>query len=79
MIPYHLKDEESCKKLVQICEKYKDDFNVDVLLGRQTIDGRSILGVFALAGNIVSLNVSNKDSEAYKEFRNEIKKIGGME
>lgn len=68
MISYNLDSIEKAKNLVNICEKYKDDFNIDIIHGRQVIDGTSILGVISLVGNIVSIRTSFDNNERFAEF-----------
>lgn len=69
MISYLIKDEKSAKKLVNICEKYEDS-DIDVIYGRQIIDGKSILGVMSLMGRMVTIKINNEENE--KEFEKEI-------
>lgn len=47
--------------LVKVCERYKE-VDTDVMHGRYTVDGRSVLGVSSLLGNIVKVcpNTTNK-------------------
>lgn len=71
MVYYFIKDEYSAKKLVSICEKY-EDADIDVLYGRQIIDGKSILGVISLMGRMVSLKVNSANKDDEKEFEEEI-------
>lgn len=48
--------------LVKVCERYKE-VDTDVMHGRYTVDGRSVLGVSSLLGNIVKVcpNTTNKE------------------
>lgn len=39
---------QSAENLVSVCRSFKDD--VDVIYGRQVIDGKSLLGVVSLMG-----------------------------
>lgn len=72
MIPFDLDSIEKAKKLVNICERYKDDFDIDVIYGRQVIDGTSILGVISLVGHVVSINTSFDNNDRYLEFKETI-------
>lgn len=75
MIPYNLLSIETAKHLIKVCEKYSDEFTVDVIYGRQVIDGCSIMGVMSLIGHVVSLDVSNRDSAKYEDFKREVREI----
>lgn len=75
MISYNLDSIEKAKKLVSICEKYKDEFDVDVIHGKQIIDGTSILGVISLIGHIVSINISSRCNEKFMRFKNDIERV----
>ena len=71
MVSYFIKDVESAKKLASICEKYKDA-DIDVVYGRQAIDGKSVLGVISLMGRMVSLKVNSANEDDEKNFEEEI-------
>lgn len=71
MVSYFIKDVNSAKKLVSVCEKY-EDADIDVFYGRQIIDGKSILGVMSLIGRIVSLKVNSRNEDDEKNFEEEI-------
>lgn len=71
MVSYFIKDVDSAKKLVSICEKYKEA-EIDVIYGRQIIDGKSILGVISLMGRMVSLKVNSANEDDEKNFEEEI-------
>lgn len=71
MVSYFIQDVESAKKLVLICEKY-ENADIDVLYGRQIIDGKSILGVMSLMGRMVSLKVNSANEDDEKNFEEEI-------
>lgn len=71
MVSYFIKDEYSAKKLVSICEKY-EDAEIDVIYGRQIIDGKSILGVMSLMGRMVSLKVNSRNEDDENNFEEEI-------
>ena len=56
-------------KFVRICERYKDEMDIDVLCGRYTVDGASYLGVMSLIGNVVEVKpISNNDELINKLF-----------
>ena len=38
MLSYNLDSFESAKKLIGLCEKYKDQMDIDVICGRYIID-----------------------------------------
>ena len=47
MLNYNLDSLQSAEKLVRLCEKYRDEMelDIDIICGRQTVDGRSLLGL----------------------------------
>lgn len=71
MVSYFIKDVDSAKKLVSVCEKY-EEAEIDVIYGRQIIDGKSILGVMSLMGRMVSLKVNSRNEDDEKMFEEEI-------
>lgn len=71
MVSYFIKDVDSAKKLVSVCEKY-EEAEIDVIYGRQIIDGKSILGVMSLMGRMVSLKVNSRNENDEKNFEEEI-------
>lgn len=73
MISYNLSSMNKAKKLVNVCDRYKAKFNVDIIYGRQIIDGCSILGVASLVGHIVSIETSSDKSE--EDYLNFVKEV----
>lgn len=71
MVSYFIKDVDSAKKLVSVCEKY-EEAEIDAIYGRQIIDGKSILGVMSLMGRMVSLKVNSRNEDDEKNFEEEI-------
>lgn len=71
MVSYFIKDVDSAKKLVSVCEKY-EEAEIDVIYGRQIIDGKSILGVMSLMGKMVSLKVNSRNEDDENDFEEEI-------
>lgn len=61
---------ETAKRLVGICDKYDED--IDVIHRRQVIDGKSLVGVISLVGNIVSLDIITNDSDVKDNFEKDI-------
>lgn len=43
MLNYNLDSVQAANKLVHLCEKYHEDMDIDIVHGRQVIDGRSLL------------------------------------
>lgn len=72
----YLDSTRTCEKLTRICQKYEDEFSVDICLGRYTVDGCSILGVMSLLFNKIGIWIPTMDEDAVKEFINDIKEIG---
>lgn len=67
---------EDAKSLCKICEKYKDKMFVDIIHGRQVIDGTNLLGVISLIGKIVKIQSNTTDLILRCYFHNDIKEIG---
>ena len=77
MLNYNLDSVQSAEKLVRLCEKYRDEveLDIDVIYGRQTVDGCSLLGVTSLIGNFVSINPVEKDKEKICKFETDLEGI----
>ena len=75
MLSFNIDSKESAEKLIRLCEKYRDDTEVDVICGRQTVDGRSFLGVISLAGNFVTVDPQTNDKAVLEQFKNDLEKI----
>ena len=75
MLSFNLNSKESAEKLIRLCEKYRDDAEVDVICGRQTVDGRSLLGVISLIGHFVTVKPNGKDENAVQRFSDELERI----
>lgn len=75
MLSYNLDSFESAKKLIGLCEKYKDQMDIDVICGRYIIDACSVLGVHSLIGHIVSIEPQTDDENLKSEFGEELEKI----
>ncbi|WP_281696647.1 hypothetical protein [Bacteroides clarus] len=65
---------KSAKKLIQLCEKYHDRMEVDVIHGRYIIDGCSMLGVHSLLGHTVTLEPQTDDKKLVEQFGKELEK-----
>ena len=63
--------------VAKVCERYKGTMFVDIVHGRYTVDGCSLLGVASLSGNIVKVEPSTDDPDILKVFIKDIKSIGG--
>ena len=74
MLSYNLNSMKAAECLIRLCEKYRDTIEVDVIHGRQTIDGASMLGVYSLIGNIVSLDLHAKDEGTIQRFATELER-----
>ena len=55
MLSFNIDSRESAEKLIRLCEKYRGDTEIDVICGRETVDGRSLLGVISLIGHFVTV------------------------
>ena len=61
MVFLNLDSLDKVTKLVKVCEKY-DSIDFDVIHGRYVINGKSVLGVSSLIGNIVKIEPNTTDS-----------------
>lgn len=68
---------EQVNAFVNICTKYKDQTDVDVLYGRYILDGCSVLGVSSLIGKIVKIKPSSDDNVLLTYFYRDLEEIGG--
>lgn len=70
MLNYNLDSVQSAEKLVRLCEKYRDEMelDIDVIYGRQTVDGCSLLGVTSLIGHFVTVNPIGRDKDKIQRF-----------
>ena len=75
MLSFNLNSKKSAEDLIKLCEKYRDDVEVEVIHGNQTVNGCSLLGVFSLIGNFVGINTDSRDGEAVQRFAEELEKI----
>lgn len=75
MLNYNLDSVQAANKLVQLCEKYHEDMDIDIVHGRYIIDGCSMLGVHSLIGHIVSIEPQTDDENLKSEFGEELEKI----
>ena len=58
-----------------MCEKYKDQMEIDIICGRQTIDAYSILGVYSLVGHVVSIEPQTDDTDLMEIFGEDLERI----
>lgn len=70
---------ETVNEFCKISEKFRDEIDIDVNYGRQTVDACSILGVTSLIGNIVKVVPICNDKNILDEYFEKIKKIGAYE
>lgn len=68
LIAYNLKDFNSARYLVDCCEQFRGNFDTDIIFGRYTVDGCSILGVQSLVGHIVSVDPQTDDEDLIKDL-----------
>ena len=59
-IPVALKTFGDAVRISEICERYNDYFDIDMIHGRYVIDASSILGVESLVGNNVVIHVASR-------------------
>lgn len=75
MLSFNLNSKKSAEDLIKLCEKYRDDVEVEVIHGNQTVNGCSLLGVFSLIGNFVGIKPDSRDECAVKRFAEELERI----
>ena len=75
MLNFNLNSKKSAEDLIKLCEKYRDDVEVEVIHGNQTVNGCSLLGVFSLIGNFVGIKVDSRDNEEVRRFAEELEEI----
>lgn len=77
MLNFNLDSVESANKLIRLCEKCRDEMemDIDVTHGRQTVDGRSLLGVMSLIGHFVTVRPVTNDSDVAERFSEELERI----
>lgn len=76
MIFLKLDNLEKAKELCKVCDSYKEQMYIDILYGRYTIDGCSMLGVASLLGNVVEIKPCTNDENLMKLFLADVEKIG---
>lgn len=72
MLSFNIDSRESAEKLIRLCEKYRDDTEVDVICGRQTVDGRSLLGVMSLIGHFVTVKPQTDNEDVINKFSDDL-------
>lgn len=75
MLNFNLNSKKSAEDLIKLCEKYRDDVEVEVIHGNQTVNGCSLLGVFSLIGNFVGIKADSRDESAVQRFAEELERI----
>lgn len=75
MVAYNIRTFEDAENLVKLCSKYKKELIIDVIHGRNVVDGCSILGVIALIGNIVTVDA---EGDSKDRFYAELKEMSDM-
>lgn len=75
MLSFNLNSKKSAEDLIKLCEKYRDDVEVEVIHGNQTVNGCSLLGVFSLIGNFVGINTYSGDENKMQSFEEELEGI----
>ena len=75
MLNFNLNSKKSAEDLIKLCEKYRDDVEVEVIHGNQIVNGCSLLGVFSLIGNFVGINTYSGDENKMQSFKEELEKI----
>ena len=74
MILINLDSLDRVTKLTRTCEKYEID--IDIVYGRYVVNGKSVLGVSSLIGNIVKIEPSTEDKLLLEYLTRDLKEIG---
>lgn len=77
MIALNLDSIEKVEQFVSICDRYKQEFNIDAIYGRYIVDASSLLGVSSLLGHIIGVQVSDDSKPSYESFEKEVKQMSG--
>ena len=75
MLSFNLNSKKSAEDLIKLCEKYRDDVEVEVIHGNQIVNGCSLLGVFSLIGNFVGIKADSRDESAVQRFAEELERL----
>ena len=73
MLSCRLNNIKDAQDLVWFCTRFDED--IDVLYQRQVIDGKSVLGVMSLIGNMVTVEILSNDEDVKKLFEKEFTKF----
>ena len=60
---------------IRLCAQYRDDTEVAVIRGRQTVDERRLLGVMSLIGHFVTVRPVTNDSDVAERFGEDLERI----
>ena len=75
MLSFNLNSKRSAEDLIKLCEKYRDEVEVEVIHGNQTVNGCSLLGVFSLIGNFVGIKTDSSNENAVRKFAEELERM----
>ena len=75
MLSFNIDSCESAIKLIHLCERYRNQMDIDVIHGRYVIDGCSMLGVHSLIGHTVSLEPQTDDNALLERFGENLERI----
>lgn len=73
MLSYRINTPKDAEKLVWFCMKFNEDVNIGHR--HYIIDGKSILGVMSLIGNIVTVEIITNDEDTEEFFEKEFVKL----
>lgn len=82
MIAFNLNNIDRAKELVELSEKYSNYFPVDVRQKHYIVDGRSLLGVMSMMGNVVEIIpvlpevIDESIKQKHFQFIQDIQKLG---
>ena len=70
---------DKAQNLSQICEKYSNKMEVDVVNSRYRVNGASILGLVSLLGTTIEIIPLTEDYLLKTYFLRDVEKIGAYE
>lgn len=73
MLSFHLQSVNDAEKLSNFCKQFREE--IDVIHGRQIIDGKSVLGVISLVGSVVSVEILSEDNNIKNNFHDCFEKV----
>lgn len=68
IINYILDDSNIIKRTVKFCNQFTEDINATCKYRNITVDAKSMVGMMALVGQIIALEIISEDEDVRKRF-----------